>query len=60
MKRSFCVYIHVLPNGKKYIGITCKKPEYRWNHGDGYKNNRHFYNAIKKIWMGKCNPSDYC
>ena len=24
------------------------KPEYRWNHGRGYKSNHHFYNAILK------------
>ena len=33
---SYCVYKHTFPNGKVYIGITCKKPEYRWNHGCGY------------------------
>lgn len=48
MDNNFTVYMHISPNGKKYIGITCKKPEYRWNHGKGYKPNKHFYNAILK------------
>ena len=29
----YTVYEHIAPNGKKYIGITRRKPEYRWNHG---------------------------
>lgn len=45
---GYTVYMHVSPNGKRYIGITSKKPEYRWNHGDGYKTNKHFYSAISK------------
>lgn len=28
--------MHVFPNGKKYIGITCQKPEARWKKGNGY------------------------
>lgn len=48
MERKYTVYMHVTPSGKRYIGITCKKPEYRWNHGDGYALNKHFYNAILK------------
>ena len=42
------VYKHTTPSGKVYIGMTNQKPEYRWNHGRGYKNNKYFYNAIKK------------
>ena len=45
---AYTVYKHTTPNGKVYIGITCRKPEYRWNGGEGYKKNNHFYNAIKK------------
>ena len=46
---SWCVYIHISPKGKKYVGITGKpKPEYRWNRGEGYRQNSHFYRAIKK------------
>ena len=45
---NYTVYMHITPNGKRYIGITSKKPEYRWNGGKGYKANEHFFNAILK------------
>lgn len=44
----FVVYMHKSPDGKKYIGITSKKPEHRWNHGKGYWSNKYFSNAIQK------------
>lgn len=44
----YTVYKHTAPNGKVYIGITGQKPEQRWKNGDGYKNNPHFYSAIRK------------
>lgn len=48
--KSYTVYKHTSPSGKVYIGITCRKPEYRWNHGRGYKeiDQPLFYRAIKK------------
>ena len=46
--KEYTVYIHILPSNKYYVGITSKKPEYRWWNGKGYKNNKYFYNAIKK------------
>lgn len=46
--RRWCVYIHTSPTNKKYVGITCKNPEYRWNHGRGYWQNKHFTSAIQK------------
>lgn len=45
---NFSVYKHTLPNKKIYIGITSKKPIYRWNNGKGYKNQSLFYRAILK------------
>lgn len=45
---NYVVYKHTSPNGKVYIGITMKKPIYRWNNGKGYIKNKHFYNAILK------------
>ena len=36
--KKYTVYMHTTPNGKRYIGITCKRPENRWQNGDGYKN----------------------
>lgn len=46
--RNFTVYKHTSPNGKVYIGITSQKPEYRWDNGNGYRNQRLFYRAIQK------------
>lgn len=45
---SYVVYKHTTPNNKVYIGITCRNPIIRWQNGVGYRNNKHFYNAIKK------------
>lgn len=42
------VYMHICPNGKKYIGITTQKVKDRWHYGTGYKHNKHFMDAIKK------------
>ena len=48
MEKTYCVYKHTTPSRKIYIGVTCKKPERRWNNGNGYAHNKHFYAAIKK------------
>ena len=46
---KFIVYMHEhRESHKKYIGITCRKPEYRWNNGKGYYNNQYFTRAINK------------
>ena len=48
-EKLYCVYKHIFPNNKVYIGVTCKKPKYRWDNGNGYqKSQRKIYNAIKK------------
>lgn len=47
-ERVYCVYKHTSPSGKVYIGITKKKPIYRWANGRGYKTSPHFWNAIQK------------
>lgn len=47
-KKIHTVYKHTAPNGKVYIGITSQKPEKRWDNGNGYKQNKHFYSAIRK------------
>lgn len=47
--KKYCVYCHTNKNNnKKYVGITCEKPEKRWKNGLGYKHNEYFYNAIVK------------
>lgn len=48
MEKNYTVYMHVCPNGKRYIGITRQIPERRWRNGNGYKHNKHFWNAIQK------------
>lgn len=48
MERNYKLYVHIAPNGKKYYGITKRKPEYRWNNGKGYRYNQHFTSAINK------------
>lgn len=52
-ERCWFVYVHINKiNGKKYVGITSQKVEYRWKNGMGYKG-QPFYNAIKKYgWDG--------
>lgn len=42
----YSVYKLTAPNGKVYIGITSRKPEYRWNNGKGYFQNKHLYSAV--------------
>lgn len=42
------IYIHVAPNGKKYVGQTCQQLERRWRNGNGYVKNQYFYRAITK------------
>jgi group I intron endonuclease len=49
MEKTFTVYCHTNKiNGKKYIGITSKKPEHRWNNGKGYSTQIVFARAIEK------------
>jgi len=46
--RRWCVYMHIFPNNKAYIGITCEDPKRRWKNGQGYRQNQPVvYNAIK-------------
>ena len=45
---NFTLYMHISPNGKKYVGITKRKPTVRWNGGAGYSSNEDFRNDIKK------------
>lgn len=34
---NYCVYVHTSPSGKKYVGQTGTKPEYRWGKdGNSY------------------------
>lgn len=51
---NYCVYCHInKTNGKRYVGITCRAPEKRWQNGTRYTHNKHFYAAIQKYgWDG--------
>lgn len=45
---NYKLYVHIVPNGKKYFGITSQKVEQRWGkNGDGYRT-QYFYRAIQK------------
>jgi len=48
--KEYAIYLHTNKiNGKKYVGITSKKPKVRWGKdGNGYKSNPYFYHAIQK------------
>lgn len=47
-KNNWCVYVHIFPNGKKYVGITGVGVEKRWGYkGRGYIG-QIVYNAINK------------
>jgi group I intron endonuclease len=48
-ERSYTVYMHTSPSGKKYIGITCQDVAQRWKRGGtGYKECPYFWRAIVK------------
>lgn len=47
-EENWKVYKHTSPSGKVYIGITSKEPKQRWQNGNGYWSNKHFFSAIKK------------
>ncbi len=47
-KNNHYIYIHICPNGKRYVGQSIN-PSKRWgSNGVKYKTNKHFYSAIKK------------
>ena len=44
----YTVYQHRnLKNGKSYIGMTSLEPKYRWNNGNGYKNQPKIWSDIQ-------------
>lgn len=48
LEKKYVVYMHIVPNNKKYIGITCNNINKRWRKGKGYWSNDYFTNAINK------------
>lgn len=49
-ERKYCVYCHTnRVNGKKYVGVTCQKPEVRWGkNGSKYVDQPVFFSAIEE------------
>lgn len=48
----YTLYMHTVPNGKRYIGMTRRDPKKRWNGGSGYSTNAEFYADIKEYGWG--------
>ncbi len=46
--KKYTVYIHEVPNGKKYVGTTTTSLHRRWKNGLGYAENRRFNSDIIK------------
>ena len=43
------VYMHTVPNGRMYIGVTCRDPELRWQrNGSAYRDLPEFFADIQK------------
>lgn len=51
----WCVYRHIAPSGKMYVGITSQRLSKRWNNGKGYKKNKYFTRAIDKYGWDNIN-----
>ena len=49
-ENNYNVYMHIFPNGKKYIGITRQKVEKRWSNGEGYKEQPLYQDILKYGW----------
>lgn len=48
-EQSYTVYMHIFPNGKKYVGITGQTLKERWRTGgNGYKPQKLLWRAIQK------------
>lgn len=51
--KEYKIYCHTNKyNGKRYVGLTRTSVQHRWDNGNGYKNNRHFWGAIQKYGWG--------
>ena len=46
--KTYIIYKHTTPSNKVYIGLTSRNPILRWNNGNGYRKNIHFFRAIMK------------
>lgn len=49
MKENYCVYVHIFPNNKSYVGLTKQSVTTRWGqNGSGYKG-QPVYKAIQEF-----------
>lgn len=55
MLDCYKVYMHTFPDGKKYIGSTCRPLETRWNNGKGYYFQSRVFDAICKFGWNNVN-----
>lgn len=46
--RTWYIYCHTTPSGKRYIGQTRNDPQKRWGNGRGYSSQPYFKRAIDK------------
>ena len=46
---EYCVYMHIAPNGKKYVGMTAQSVEKRWGNGKAYSTQTKMSEAIKEF-----------
>lgn len=49
MKNDYKVYVHIFPNGKRYVGCTGTSLKTRWNGGLGYREQPNVFEAILKF-----------
>ena len=49
LSNRLCVYIHEMPDGKRYVGMTRLEPETRFRNGKGYASNKAFYSEIERV-----------
>ena len=45
-QKTWVVYMHIFPNGKRYIGVTGEDPEKRWGNGLRYKTQQKIFREI--------------
>lgn len=48
MNGGYLVYVHTSPSNKRYVGLTMRESNKRWQNGRGYIGNEKFSRAIKK------------
>ena len=60
MSKTWYIYCHTAPNGKRYVGQTRIEPEKRWGKGRGYKIQPYFKRAIDKYGWSNIKHAVLC